>query len=68
MSTKERVKNPKVPTYPAPLQLQVAELERELTAGDPTAYSVLTRLAVLWAPDTRLTDRNAVVDWLHVNY
>ena len=68
MSTKERTKDPKVPAYPPELQPQIAELERELRGGDTTAYEVLTRLAVLWAPGTTLTDRNAVVDWLHRNY
>ena len=68
MSTKEKQKNPKVPVYPPELLPQVAELERELAAGDTAAYEVLTRLAVLWAPGTTLCDRNAVIDWLHRNY
>lgn len=65
---KERTKHPKVPVYPANLAPQLAELELQLVAGDPTAYMALTRLAVLWAPNAEVVDRRAVIDWLHLNY
>lgn len=64
---KERIKNPRVPNYPEALLPQIAELERDLAAGDTTAYPVLTRLAVLHS-GLEPSDRYAVEMWIRENY
>lgn len=60
-----REKNPKVPIFPALVEATAQKLREKIDARNeqsPLAYGALTRLCVLWSPNTVPCDKAAMVN------
>lgn len=65
----ERQKHPKVPTFPPIVEGTAQKLREIIDAGNeqsPLAYAALSRLCVLWTPNTVPCDKHVMVNELIV--
>lgn len=61
----ERLKDPKAPVFPAIVQTTAQKLREIIDAGNeqsPLAYAALSRLCVLWTPNTMLVDKTNMLN------
>lgn len=63
----ERQKHPKVPTFPTIVEGTAQKLREIIDVGNgqsPMAHAALSRLCVLWTPNTVPCDKNVMVNEL----